>query len=107
MKKPDALHVQVAFKIGAKPGTTISKKVLNELLQRVVDNKPLPRYVEIRGIFWRNPNRRAPLDRWRYHEGADLTIAPRYRESSPRGDLQDAIATLFDSRLPIDYLSFS
>lgn len=107
MKKPDALHVQVAFKIQAPPGAKISKKVFQELLQRVIDNKPLPKNVEIRGIFWRNPDRRSPLDKWRYHRGADLRIAPRPIESYPRGELQDAIETLFINRLPIAHLSFS
>lgn len=107
MKTPDALHVQVAFRIRAPKDAKISKRVFHELLQRVVDGKPLPRNVEIRGIFWRNPNRKSPLDKWRFHDGADLTIAPRPIESMPRGSLQDAINTLFDNRLPIDYISFS
>ena len=106
-KRPDSLHVQVAFRIKAKPNTKIPKEVLDELLQRVIDGKKLPRNVEIRGIFWRNPDRNPPLDKWRYHAGADLTIAPHPIENFPRGNLQDAIGTLFDNRLPIDYLSFS
>jgi len=90
----DSLIVQIAFNIKAPKGARISKKVLNELLQRLVENKPLPRNVTVRGIFWRNPDRRGRLRDWRYHDGADLTIAPHPIESSPRASLQDAVNTL-------------
>lgn len=106
-KRVDSLHVQVAFRIKAPEGAKISKRVFQQLLQRVIDNKPLPKNVEIRGIFWRNPDRRAPLNQWRWHDGADLSIAPRPRENLSRGSLQDAIETLFINRLPPDNLSFS
>jgi hypothetical protein len=107
MKKPDAVDVQVSFNIRAPKDAKISKKVFDELLQRLIDDKPLPRNVTVRGIFWRNPNRNKPLDKWRWHEGADLTIAPRPIEEFPRGSLQDAIGTLFDGRIPIGIISFS
>ena len=105
--KVDSVHVQVSFAIKTKPGAKIAKPVFDELLQRVIDGKKLPQNVEIRGIFWRNPDRNKPLDRWRYHAGADLTIAPKYIENFPRGNLQDAIDTLFDGRIPTDNISFS
>lgn len=106
-KRTDPLHVQVAFKIRAPKDAKISKKVFEELLQRIIDDKPLPKNVEIRGIFWRNPARRKPLNLWRWHDGADLRIAPKPIESFSRGSLQDAIETLLLDRLPIDNISFS
>jgi hypothetical protein len=90
----DKLMVQVALKIRAPEGIRITKKVLSEILQRLVDGKPIPPNVEVRGIFWRNPSRTGNLSDWRYHEGADLSNAPYPIESSPRGSLQDAISTL-------------
>lgn len=90
----DKLMVQVALKIRAPEGVHITKKVLSEILQRLVDRKPIPPNVEVRGIFWRNPSRSGALGDWRYHEGADLSSAPSPLESSPRGSLRDAIDTL-------------
>lgn len=93
-RNQDKLMVQVALKVRVPEGVRVTKKVLDEILQRLVDGKPIPPNVEVRGIFWRNPSRSGALSDWRYHEGADLTHAPSPLESSPRGSLQDAIATL-------------
>jgi hypothetical protein len=93
-RSKDNLMVQVALKITAPKQVRITKKVLSEILQRLVDGRPIPPNVEVRGIFWRNPSRRGSLSDWRYHEGADLSSAPSPIESSPRGSLQDAIDTL-------------
>ena len=94
--KPDLLQVQVALKIKAPPGTKIAPQVLQQIIDRAVNGEELPRNVEFRGIFWRNPNRRGSLSYWRYHAGADLSAAPTSAplESSPRGSLSDAVSTL-------------
>lgn len=86
--------VQVSIKITGPKQIRITKKVLGDILQRLVDRQPIPPNVEVRGIFWRNPSRRGALSEWRYHSGADLTNAPSPIEDSPRGSLQDAIDTL-------------
>lgn len=100
-KDADELVVQVALRIKAPKGTRFSKKVLQEILDRIASGEDLPKTVEIRGIFWRNPNRRGKLSMWRYHKGADLTVSPKDedgtpapRESTPRGNLQAAVETL-------------
>lgn len=93
----DALVTQVAFRIGLPKGTKIRKSVLKQLVQRVIDDRPLPKNVELRGIFWQNPNRKGRLSEWRYHEGADLSALKSGGygvESAPRGSLHDAIITL-------------
>jgi hypothetical protein len=92
----DKLVVQVAIEVRAPEHIKVTKKVLDEVLQRLVDGRPIPPNVTVRGIFWRNPNRRGDLSDWRYHTGADLSSAPTDAplESSPRGSLQDAISTL-------------
>lgn len=96
-KQKDKLVVQVALRIKVPPGTNIPASTLQEILDRLAAGKRIPKTVEIRGIYWRNPNRSGRLSQWRYHEGADLSTAPVPRESSPRGSLQDAIDTLSDS----------
>jgi hypothetical protein len=93
-RNQDKLMVQVALKVRVPEGVKITKKALSEILQRLIDHKPIPKNVEVRGIFWRNPSRSGSLGDWRYHVGADLSIAPRPLESSPRGSLRDAIDTL-------------
>lgn len=90
----DHLMTQVSFSIKAPKGAVITKRVLNQLLDRVLQGRSLPKNVTIRGIFWRNPGRKGKLSYWRYHSGADLSKAPRPLESSPRGSLQEAIDTL-------------
>jgi hypothetical protein len=90
----DKLMVQVALKVKVPEGVKVTKKALEEIVQRLIDHKPIPKNVEVRGIFWRNPTRRGALGDWRYHEGADLSVAPTPIESSPRGSLSDAIDTL-------------
>lgn len=101
----DKLIVQVSFAIKAPKGTVITKKALNGLLDLVVAGKPLPRNVKVRGIFWRNPERRGTLSYWRYHSGADLSVAPTPIESTPRGSLREAVDTLAPF-LADAYLSF-
>lgn len=96
-RQKDKLVVQVALRIKTPPGVEIPATTLQDILDRIVSRKPIPKTVEIRGIYWRNPNRTGRLSQWRYHEGADLTVAPVPRESSPRGSLRDAIDTLADS----------
>lgn len=90
----DKLMVQVALSIRAPQGVKITQKVLQQLVQLMVEGKELPPNVEVKGIFWRNPTRAGSTSYWRYHEGADLTNAPTPIESRPRGSLQDAIETL-------------
>lgn len=88
-KKPeqkDALMVQVSLKIGLPRGrkVKVSKQALQGILDRMIAGKPLPKNVQVRGIFWRNPNRRGALGRWRWHRGADLSDAPKPLEDDPR-----------------------
>lgn len=104
--RPDLLQVQVALKIHAPKGKIINPKVLQQIIDRAVNGEELPKNVEFRGIFWRNPNRRGALSHWRYHYGADIDkVAPadsrgkRYIdgvevESSPRESLQRAVESL-------------
>jgi hypothetical protein len=94
-KNPDKLLVQVALKVKLPRGKKLSKNALQEILDRMVAGDDLPRNVEVRGIFWRNPNRRGSLSYWRYHEGADLSAKPAGPiESTPRRSLQEAIDSL-------------
>lgn len=94
--RPDPLQVQVALTIKAPPNTKIHPRVLTQILDRMVAGEDLPPNVTVRGVFWRNPNRKGTLSHWRYHEGADLSAAPTSAplESSPRGDLSAATSTL-------------
>jgi hypothetical protein len=94
--RPDSLQVQVALSIKAPPNMKIAPEVLTQIIDRMVAGQELPPNVKVRGIFWRNPNRRGSLAHWRYHEGADLSAAPTSAplESSPRGSLSDATSTL-------------
>jgi len=94
--RPDPLQVQVAVKIKAPPNTKIHPKVLQQILDRMANGESLPESVTVRGIFWRNPNRRGELSYWRYHEGADLSAAPTSAplESGPRESLQRAYESL-------------
>lgn len=101
----DKLIVQVALKIKLPPGKTVGKKVLQQILDIMMKGERLPRNVEIRGIFWRNPTRGKVSD-WRYHEGADLRVAPQPIEPHPRGSLRSAIDTIFNERMPRENISF-
>lgn len=94
--RPDPLQVQVALRLKTRPGQKVSPRVLQQIIDRIVNDEPLPPTVEVRGIFWRNPNRKGDLSHWRYHAGADLSAAPTSAplESSPRGSLRDAASTL-------------
>jgi hypothetical protein len=95
--KPDKLQVQVALRIKAPKGARIRPEVMQQILDRIVNNEPLPPSVEVRGIFWRNPNRRGAGSHWRYAEGSDLRALQRGGasvESSSRGSLRDAASTL-------------
>lgn len=87
--------MQVALKVKLPKGKKISKNALQEILDRMIAGDELPRNVEVRGIFWRNPNRTGSLGYWRYHSGADLSAKPAGPiESRPRGSLHDAIDSL-------------
>jgi hypothetical protein len=97
----DSLLVQVALRFNVPENVSFrpTRKMMQDILDRIVAHKRLPKNVEIRGIFWRNPTRGrkysgGPSNRWRYHEGADLRLAPQPLETSPRGSLRDAIDTL-------------
>lgn len=106
--RPDPLQVQIALRIKAPKGSTISPRVLNQIIDKMVNNEPLPPTIEVRGVFWRNPNRRGSLAYWRYHYNADFTglknatkgldgtwyIDGVPAESAPRGSLSEAIGTL-------------
>jgi hypothetical protein len=107
-KRPDLLQVQVAINIRAPRGVRIHPQVNQQILDRLASGGKLPPNVEVRGIFWRNPNRRGELSYWRYHEGIDLDkvkgvttdlagnhyIDGTRLEDSPRGSLQDAVDSL-------------
>ena len=92
----DKLVVQVAIETRLPPHVKVTKRVLDDILQRAINGEAIPPNVTIRGIFWRNPNRRGGLSDWRYHTGADLSAAPTDAplESSPRGSLREALDTL-------------
>jgi hypothetical protein len=94
--RPDSLQVQVSLRIRVPRGVTVNPKVLPKIIDALVHHEELPPNVEVRGVFWRNPQRRGSLSHWRYHEGADLSAAPTSAplESSPRGSLSQAIDTL-------------
>lgn len=95
--RPDKLQVQVAVKIKAPRGAKIAKKVMDQILYRLANNRPMPKNIEVRGVFWRNPQRKGRLSEWRYHSGADLSALQTEGfgvESRPRGSLRDAVATL-------------
>lgn len=85
-KEADRLMVQVSLKIKLPKGrdVKISRKALQGILDLMVAGKPLPKNVEVRGIFWRNPNRKGAHGAWRWHTGADMSVAPSPLESLPR-----------------------
>lgn len=97
-KKLDALQVQISVAVKLHKGQKITKKALKEIVQRAADGESLPSNVKIRGVFWRNPNRKGRLSYWRYHRGANLDFAPSGpRESGPRPEsLRDAFDTLYN-----------
>lgn len=92
----DKLIVQVAISVRVPKGArfVVTKKFYQQIIDRLIEGKEIPKNVTVRGIFWRNPNRRGEQGYWRWHTGADLKHAPRPLESSARGSLQDAIDTL-------------
>lgn len=94
--RPDPLQVQIALTIKAPPGKRINPRVLEQIIDKMVAGETLPPNITVRGIFWRNPNRKGPLSYWRYHEGADLSAAPTSAplESGPRESLQRAYESL-------------
>ena len=110
-KNPDALSVQFSFKVRVPKGVSITKKVLNEIYLEWVETGILPKGIEIRGMFWKNPDRHPPLDDWRYSAGSSLSVLiPGYNkmdsrektrarirkgiESTSRGSHEDARITL-------------
>jgi hypothetical protein len=103
----DPLLVQVALKIRGPKGLRFSKGVLQQAVRTWAEGRPLPPAIEIQGVFWRNPNRNGQLGYWRWHEGADLSKAPRPLESAPRGDLEAARTSLLEGRLPLENIIFS
>lgn len=111
MAKIDPLSVQVAFKVLKPKGVDISRKALNELYLHWVETGELPRNITIRGIFWKNSNRREPLNFWRYSSYSDISVlvkdwenlTPQQKkeirkkrgiESEPRGHHEEARTTL-------------
>jgi hypothetical protein len=111
MSKPDPLSVQISFKVRVPKGTAITKKVLHEIYLNWIETGDLPQGIEIRGIFWKNPDRKSPLDDWRYSQDSDLSVLIKgYKEldskekrlarirkgveSTPRGDHDEARTTL-------------
>lgn len=106
-RKQDPLLVQVALRIRAPRGIKFSRKVLQDAVRTWAEGRPLPPAIEIRGVFWRNPNRNGSLGYWRWHEGADLSRAPRPLEGTPRGDLEAARTSLLEGRLPLENITFS
>jgi len=85
-KGKDPLMVQVSLKIGLPRGrkVKVSKKALQGILDRMIAGEKLPKNVEVRGIFWRNPARRGKGGAWRWHAGADMEAAPSPLEAHPR-----------------------
>lgn len=72
--KIDPLSVQISFRVKKPKGTEISRKALNDLYLHWVETGELPRNMEIRGIFWKNSDRREPLNFWRYSKDSDLSV---------------------------------
>src|SRR6185437_542409 len=70
---PDPLSVQVSFKVRVPKGVRVSKKALNEIYLEWVETGNLPPNIEIRGIFWKNSARSAPLDDWRFSSHSDIS----------------------------------
>lgn len=89
----DALRVQLSLSIKTPPGVRVSKKVLDQLLEMIINGEELPTTVRIRAVGWQNPNRRGNLALWRW-AGSDPSGLPSNRETSPRGSLRSAIDTL-------------
>lgn len=91
----DLLVVQASIQTRLPEGVKVTRKALEDVLQRAIEGKRIPPNVSI-SLYWRNPNRRGSLSYWRYHEGADLNNAPTDAplESSPRGSLREAFDTL-------------
>ena len=74
MSKVDPLSVQVSLRVKVPKGTNVTKKALNQIYLSWVETGFLPNSVEIRGIFWQNPDRHTPLDDWRFSSGSDLSV---------------------------------
>lgn len=93
--EPDPVDVQISFNVRLPKGARVTKDALNAVYKKWVDDGKLPKFMTIRGIFWRNPARKGALHDWRYSEGSDLSLAPRGGvESTPRGSHEDARITL-------------
>jgi len=93
--KPDPVNLQVFLRLRHKRGTPMpTRKQLNDWWLEWVRTGKLKHGLLIRGIFWQNPARHGRLREWRWHDGADLDVAPHPLESSSRGSLEDARETL-------------
>lgn len=84
---PDPLSVQVSMRVRVPKGTKVSKKALNEIYLQWVETGNLPQGIEIRGVFWKNPARRAPLDDWRYSSYSDLSTIIKPMNFRVKGEL--------------------
>lgn len=86
MRDRDPLMVQVSLTIKAPKGAVISRRVLDQILERMVERRTVPKNVIVRGIYWRNPNRRGSAGAWRWHADRDKNDpnAPQPLEASPR-----------------------
>lgn len=96
-KKPDPLSVQVSFRLKLPKDKHISKRALSHFYSEWVLTGKLPKWMEIHGIFWRNPARHGAYADWRYSDGSDLSALRDEGagvESFPRGSHDDARVTL-------------
>jgi len=92
-KGKDPLRIQLSMKILHPPGMRVPKKVLEQILDLLIADKPLPKVVTVRAIAWQNPARKGKMSLWRW-AGPDPTGLRGERESSPSGSLRSAIDTL-------------
>jgi hypothetical protein len=95
---PDPLSVQVSLRVRVPKGTQITKKALNEIYLNWVETGNLPPNIEIRGVFWKNPARRAPLDDWRYSSYSDLSTIIKPLKFRVDGELVELTYGQMNSR---------
>ena len=100
-KEPDPASVQFSWRVEVPRGTAITKKVLKQELDYLIENGEPPPHFSVRAIMWRNPARKGKLQEWRYSAGSDKKFLQKVAnetgvpvEKSPRGDHGEAVSTL-------------